>query len=52
MYLKDSIVGVVDEYVKSDQIAGFTGDGVYTHCEVPEMGPSPKYYKYCPSYHS
>ena len=32
-YLKNSIVGVVDKFVEGSQIAGFTGDGVYIHCD-------------------
>ena len=33
-YLKDNIVGIVDGFVTGNQIAGFTGDGVYINCEV------------------
>ena len=35
-YLKNSIVGVVDKFVEGSQIAGFTGDGVYIHCDVAQ----------------
>ena len=37
-YLKDSIVSVVDHFIKPSQVVGFTGDGVYSekHCNVGE----------------
>ena len=35
-HLKDSIVEVVDEFIEPSQYTGFSGDGVYPHCGVPE----------------
>lgn len=34
LMLKDSIVDVTDNYIKSEQYTGSTGDGVYEHCGV------------------
>lgn len=34
--LTSNIVQVLDQYIKGDQIAGFTGDGVYVDCKVVE----------------
>ena len=35
-YLKDNIVAVIDHFIKSEQLVGFTGDGVYILCKVVE----------------